>query len=158
MSKNQYNQIYHILVSAMYNKPHKEIIPVFLNNSYENGLFLINCANQVTYLWLKKTVGKIPQTRDNVMLEVHEKIRYRPIIANVFIEDSNEPTHVILKQLAKQNPQLYEKSFYEKNRKVIKSGLLLSFSITIEMLNELILVDKRPFYKLGRLNFKTNRN
>lgn len=157
MSKNQYNQIYGVLVSELYKISAKEVIPV-LNCSYENGYFMVNCVNQVAFFWLKKNLSKISAMRQNMNLWLRKQICNSPIIVEVFIESATEPTHVILKQLAKQNPKLCAKSFLEQKREVIKDGLLLTFVITTEMLDALMLVDKRPFYKLGRIKFKINHD
>lgn len=156
ISKSQYKDIYDTLIAYIYKG---QFTPTFHSSSWENGYFLINCTNLFTFLWLKKSVQEISTTWDDMTLAVVKKRPYRSIMAEVFIEGAHETTDEILRRLVFQNPTLNAKSFFLYKREVVQSkGLQLYFKINQEMLNALILLHKKPFYELGRLYFKTNRD
>jgi hypothetical protein len=142
-------------LAAVDANPSGETPPQFLTSKFAQGIFLINCANESSRVWLMRTVSGLGELWEGAELTVVESrdLPKGPRVL-VCIPDTSGVNTVISRPRI-QNLELNTAEWLIVSRKVTEKGRTFVSSIDLDSFKTLSKTNFNAFWGLGRIIFWT---
>jgi hypothetical protein len=142
------------LLSAVDANPLGDAPPQFLYSEFAQGVFWITCANELSKVWLMRTISGLGELWEGAELTVVDSkdLPKTPRVL-VHIPDTSEVTTVI-KHIRIQNPELKMEDSSVMSHKVTEKEQMLAFSIDPDSFKALTHSNFKAFWGMGRAVFR----